>query len=132
MEGLRGCAFLYSHYQPPDPITHTHKLIIPNKGADYFIYFITTPLLTSCHPPLQAHAHAHAHTHTHTHIQTCTLQKKKSHAGSSCRCFVWSCHGLVNGCYANLDRHGQVGEGEGGSIMYIIPRIQDMRYVQNA
>lgn len=41
-------AFLHSPYQPPDPITHTHKLIIPNKGVEYFI---ATSLLTSWHTP---------------------------------------------------------------------------------
>lgn len=41
--------------------SHTHKLIIPNKGADYFI---TTPLLTSCQPPPST--------------QTCTPQTPKN------------------------------------------------------
>lgn len=62
--------------------SHTHKLIVPNKGADYFI---NTPLLTSCQPPP-------THTHTYTYILRHALCKRCFHtfwveSRSSCRCF---------------------------------------------
>lgn len=76
---------------PPDPITHTHKLIITNKGADYFI---TTSVLTSCHTP---------NTHMHTFTQTCTTRerpKKKKRFSNFGR---WLQKSLpeVNWCYQN-------------------------------